>query len=241
MKLLKWLTHPIYLLVIIIAIAIYLNRDALFEDNASSAKKRTESVKTAQVATESEAPDSEMNTAVNEIPSVPGSDAEATKDKAESDTSGETAAPKSAQTAEAVTKTETEKQATSKAATATANADEAGAQASASASSDSGIDERAVLYHNWRQARVAVWQGRLEKAEALYLEVAKQAESVDAWGELGNLYLRTGKVDKAADAFAKGALQAKQGGNLQAAWYLHSVVANLDVEKAASLRQKLTK
>lgn len=92
----------------------------------------------------------------------------------------------------------------------------------------------------WRAARLAAWRGELERSVSLYRELEeREPKSVDAPGELGNVLMRMGDWNAAAEAFGEAAMRAHADGQVEGAWYLHSVVAGLDPERAANLRERL--
>lgn len=92
----------------------------------------------------------------------------------------------------------------------------------------------------WGQARDAAWRGEPEKAVESYRRlIAMQPENFDAYGELGNVLLRMGQTEAAAEAYSQCTLLLNQFGHQQSAWYMLGVVSRLDQEKARELYQKL--
>jgi len=71
------------------------------------------------------------------------------------------------------------------------------------------IDAGALL----QAARMAFWEGSLEKAEASYLSyLAKRPGDADGFGELGNLYQSMGRPQDALDAYFEAGVRFKAQG-----------------------------
>ncbi len=217
MKLLKWITHPVNLLLVIIVVAIYLNRAELFGTAESVAGDDSHST-----ATDLDSP-SEIVQSVDTA-AVPVA----------TNTTAETDVPRVEEMAP-----------TSAAEPAASGAVSEGvvqARETASPSEEPPVTMAVTTdpAETWRQARLAAWQGELELAVKRYRELAEQApQSIDAYGEMGNVLMRMGDWSSAADAYQRAALRAAGSGELRTAWYLHSVVAGLDPQRAAELRKEI--
>lgn len=193
MYVLKWITHPVYLLIAIVVVAFFLNRDALF----GNSPEQPAAAGTA-AARGSDVPARVMTAADG---------AQAVTDLAASEPVASSGTAQPAKPADA---------ADGRSATNTAR-------------------------KLWRQARMAAWRGELETSVDLYRQFAEQVpDSIDAFGEMGNVLMRMGQWDAAADAYGQAAVRAKDGGHIRTAWYLHSVVAGLDPDQAAELRETLS-
>lgn len=94
----------------------------------------------------------------------------------------------------------------------------------------------------WRDARAAVWQGDLDSAVAQYRAlVAMQPENFDAYGEMGNVLLAQSDVAAAVEAYATAARLIRQAGNLEMAWRVAAIVAQLDEEQGRNLYDEFSR
>lgn len=92
----------------------------------------------------------------------------------------------------------------------------------------------------WEAARRAAWYGDMPRALAGYRRlIAMQPDNYDAHGELGNILLHMGDVRGAADAYAKAAVLLQRYGHRGAAWQVMELVSRLDQAKARQLYQQL--
>ncbi len=247
MRVLKWLFHPVYLLIIIVIFALYVNRDALFSEEVAESlevealvskvdelAERLRSDAEAEPTTalpeiaETEVADKSVNEASDAVAEVASSPVpEATESVTDESASvAESVAEESAPVAEVVS--------------AVSNAE------STSLQSESQLEPLAVVTEIesstvpgevavasplsvWQSARAAVWQGDLSGAVAQYRQlVAQQPDNYDAYGEMGNVLLAQSDVAAAVDAYVKAARLIHQSGNQRMARHLVGVVASLD-------------
>jgi len=65
-----------------------------------------------------------------------------------------------------------------------------------------------------QQARMAFWEGSLEKAEMMYLRyLSLKPEDANGFGELGNLYQSMGRPEDALDAYLEAGVRFKANGD----------------------------
>ncbi len=89
-------------------------------------------------------------------------------------------------------------------------------------------------------ARRAAWSGEFDSAVESYRALIElQPENYNVHGELGDLYLRTGEVDKALDAYEQAALLLKKANRTSMAWSVLNYVGRISAERGDALRDKL--
>jgi len=289
----KWIFHPVYLSLIIIAVVIYLNRSELFTDTTQSgdvnkvvdkvdslidamqAKPRASSISDignvqSGVNSDSGSGDfSSFNTAIPEMQN--------TRRPEETTSAGETTAAASAdltyessrdtgnqsevdpaetankaseeselvvpESNEPATKDETHDDAVvtySLEGSETDVSDGTVAEVHKGASQSLPVVSREQLLHTWQQARIAAWNGDVERAIEYYQTViALQPDNYDAYGEMGNVMLRTGDREGAAEAYFQAARLLNKTPYRAMAWHLLNVIAWLSPTRAEKLHQEL--
>jgi len=90
-------------------------------------------------------------------------------------------------------------------------------------------------------ARKAYWEQDLLKAERLYRIITKADDaSVDAWGELGNIYYLQARWKEAANAYAEVTLRLIDQKEMQQAAFFHRLVHQMDPEQSARINKRLS-
>ena len=92
------------------------------------------------------------------------------------------------------------------------------------------------------EARQTYWNRDLAGAEVLYKSlVADAPTNADIKGELGNLYFAQRRMNEAADMYHQTGLQLIADGNTRQIMSLVGVLQNIAPDKAADLRNRLSK
>jgi tetratricopeptide (TPR) repeat protein len=289
-RVLKWLFHPVYLLLIIVAIALYLNRDTLFPDLAQSTEvgavvSKVESLidnlhseppsavgrddaeetdivfgeeagsdmpsfgdiaaaETATAQQQSVSPGAGVDEATppaaivanSEVETEASSPAEVFSEaEAIAETSSEPVEPAQDEASPALAAIAPKPAASAPVDTVDAIADQAGEPPAAPAVS------REQLLHTWQQARIAAWRGDVNTAIEYYQTVITlQPDNYDAYGEMGNVMLRVGDYEGAAEAYYQAAHLLNKTPQRMMAWQLLNVIARLSPQRAEKLYQELT-
>jgi tetratricopeptide (TPR) repeat protein len=100
----------------------------------------------------------------------------------------------------------------------------------------------ATEHQLWIAARTAFQKGQYEESIANYRDIAAaDTDSFDAWGEMGNVYLRTGNTRQAADAYYNAAVIMIRLGQPVRARSVLPLLYRLDRNKARQLNDQLIK
>ncbi len=93
----------------------------------------------------------------------------------------------------------------------------------------------------WISAREAYHSGNIEESIRNYREViASSTDNYDAYGELGNVYLRSGNNQEAANAYFEAAAILVKMGQAGRASSLLRMLGQLDRAKAEELNQLIS-
>ena len=94
----------------------------------------------------------------------------------------------------------------------------------------------------WISAREEYHRGNIEASIRNYQQViASSSDNYDAYGEMGNVYLRMGNTKEAANAYFQAAAILVRKGEMRRASSLMPVLQRLDRGKAQELNQLLNK
>lgn len=106
--------------------------------------------------------------------------------------------------------------------------------------SASSVDAAATEHELWIAARTAFQNGQFEKSIDFYRDViAANSDSFDAWGEMGNVYLRTGDPVQAGAAYYEAAAIMVRLGQSARARSVLPLLHRLDRNKAMQLNELL--
>ena len=269
MRALKWFFHPVYLLVIIVAVALYINREVLISELSQSEeavallKKMDDVVASLQNSVAPSDKSAAMRTdrlqgqakPVQIAPQPPvqqsaASAVAASVEESEPTADDEPDAP--AFEAPSVAEPHTADNTVAGAAPSmpamteefpvspVANPPEGEAVAGEeTASTIRGVTSEQIL-RTWQQARIAAWQGDLASAIEHYQTVVTlQPDNFDAYGEMGNVMLRSGDREGAAEAYYQAAQRINKTPYRMVSWNLLNVIARLAPQKAEQLYQEL--
>jgi tetratricopeptide (TPR) repeat protein len=282
---LKWITHPVSLLLIIVVIALYINRETLFPNLSRAGESETllsrveSAIDALQAKVKPAAPsdggeeadivfgksgDNDMpayvaatgaSAAQGQMPPSNGGE----QDRGDGDTKGGEVLPAqggegTVRDARAVSALPAEDTGTATGSdvigpvTGAADAaspltsESSGATdtpSAASADTVPGVSREQLLY-TWRQARLAAWHGDLDTAIKHYQTlITLQPDNIDAYGEMGNVMLRMGKTEGAAEAYYQAARRLGNTHRRMMAWQLLNVIARLSPPRAEKLYQEL--
>jgi tetratricopeptide (TPR) repeat protein len=278
---LKWIFHPVYLLVIIVLVALYINRETLFPDLARSGEVETVvgKIETAIENLQNESPQPVNGEAAeqtdidfqpaqgNDVPSFSGlsendipqpGGGEASAPIVESQPTEEVSAggmlPDEGHSAASGDQPVTEDivseglaldEGVRKAIPA-----EALRQETAAAAEPREENVRATppaisaeqLMQTWQQARIAAWRGEFETAVEHYQTLLTvQPDNIDAYGEMGNVMLRAGDSEGAAEAYYQAAVRLNRTPRRMLAWQLLNTIGRLSPAKAEQLYRELNR
>jgi tetratricopeptide (TPR) repeat protein len=279
---LKWLFHPVNLLIIVVLVALYINRQTLFPELAESPEVKQLVSRVDGVIASLNNNIAELKESVQEpAPTAPAAEPEVTptsepvagqstgRDAAaiagQQEDAGHALAPATAPPAqrfddlpemrpiEPVGESEPPQQAQQEAealpppepqqpATAASPAPQRAAESSAySQAAGTGQAKSAgEPLAIWKAARRAAWEGNPEQAVEHYRAlIALQPDNYDAHGELGNVLLRRGDSEAAAEAYAEAAMLLTRSNYPQVAWRVLEIVSRLDQERASRLYQAM--
>lgn len=112
-------------------------------------------------------------------------------------------------------------------------------------SADTVIDSRYSQEEQYFQiinnARHAFWQGQHDVAITRYEQaILHLPASVEAYGELGNVYYSMGQWDKSGENLYQAAIRLVDVGQIQRAQYLLSVISGLKPARVKDLEKKLS-
>lgn len=274
MRVLKWLFHPVNLLIVIVLVALYINRQTLFPELSESPEvkqlvSRFDSVietldqGVSQLSGEASAvvPEDDTDAADSGETGIPVNVAEPPQEQAapvamadestaqssgryddlpemravEPDSMAEQSRPlpqSSPDTTDALAPETASADVSSQAARVDGNAKSAVAETGA-------VGEESPLVI-WQAARLAAWNGEAESAiESYRALIALQPANYDAYGEMGNVLLRKGDTEAAAEAYYQAALLLTKSDYPQVAWRVLDIVSRLDQEKASELYQAI--
>lgn len=244
MRLLKWLFQPVYILLIIILVALYVNREAIFPEEVAESLEgevllaRADALiadlsgKVSQGDTETESEFREGVTveAAGDAP-VQG-DADSTEGAKNSAVQQDGVAQQFVTSPALIAIAEEKGDITSPQNTPLSQVAAAVTEYAAHAHTAPHAEPLAL----WREARSAVWQGDLGQAVAYYSQlIALQPENYDAHGEMGNVLLAQGSIPAAIDAYADAARLIHRSGHTRMAYRVASVVASLDEGRGRAL------
>lgn len=262
MRILKWLFHPVNLFIIVVLVALYINRQTLFPELSESPEvkqitNRVDSVidtlnetvstlsqqNTAAPAEETESV-TEVVTADDKTDVPEQSAAEPATESVVSEAGDDmpqvpTVDPQDIppQQAQSLSQPESAQPAVSEDVTAD--------NAMQSSVSEPDIDksgDQAKPIEVWEAARRSAWQGDSQLAIEKYRSlIAIQPDNYDAYGELGNVLLRNGDTDAAVDAYYQAALLLSQSHYPQVAWRVLDIVSRLDQKKGQELYEAMRK
>lgn len=256
MRILKWLFHPINLLIIVIVVALYINRHTLFPEFSESPEvkqltNRVDSVidslneTVSSLAAEKDSDDlskpetdtqTDIATASADVPVAPATDTRAVIDELPQATTVSPQEIPPQQSERTIASVPQEKPMDSAAGEAEPTSPVA-STVPADASADHAAADPLAL---WEEARRAAWEGNNDKAIAQYRSlIALQPGNFDAFGEMGNVLLRKGDREAAVDAYYQAAMLLSKAGYPQGAWRVLDIVAHLDQKKAQELYQAI--
>lgn len=93
----------------------------------------------------------------------------------------------------------------------------------------------------WIRAREQYHRGNIDESIRNYREViAASTDNYDAYGELGNVYLRSGNNKEAANAYFEAAAILVKMGQVRRASSLLRMLGQLDRAKAEELNQLIS-
>lgn len=282
MRALKWLFHPVNLLIIVVLVALYINRQTLFPElaespevkqlvsrvdgviaslnnNIAELKESVQEPVPADPSAESELSPTSAPTPAPE--QSPGPDAAANAGQDE-DAQGHAPAPAVAPPAQRfddlpemrpigpVGESEPSQQVEQELPPAGPQQPAAAAAVAPQRAGESSADSQAIGTGQakpsgeplaiWKAARRAAWEGNTEQAVEHYRAlIALQPENFDAYGELGNVLLRRGDNEAAAEAYAEAAMLLTRSNYPQVAWRVLDIVSRLDQERASRLYQAM--
>lgn len=249
MRVLKWLFHPVYLLLIIVIFALYVNRDVLFSDEVAESLevealvgKMDELTERLRSDTEGEPATAPLETAESEAVNESSDDVAEVAEVASSPAlePAEAVSEEPAPVADVVAAVSKEEPTAlqSEPQLEPARSEPEPAQPETMAIQEEVTDEPAVAspLSIWRAARTAVWQGDLNAAVDHYRQlIAQQPNNYDAYGEMGNVLLAQSDVTAAVEAYVTAARLIRQSGNQQMARRLVGVVGSLDEAQGQAL------
>lgn len=241
MALLRWLTHPLLWLMILLTVMVWLYRESLFPDFANSSEVKAISERIDQVIdTLAESSGPESSAPSDDVP-VAANQAVATSPAAPADVpQAEGVMPPVSASLE-ITAIEPEAGDSGQDSVARSSAPLSKPQISQAPPADGvAAGDSPSVEQIWYQARAAMWQEDLDASVAYYQQLIGLDESnFDAHGELGNVYLLQGEVDKAVAAYSQAALTMSRAGYPQVAWNVLDIVGRLDPQQAESLYRTL--
>lgn len=288
MKLLKLVVHPLFILLIIVAVAIYINRAELLnkiddvpwisKETADSAQQEeageTEETATAEkespqqvdtpVAVTSE-PATETETAIQPVevaetqpvaePSVtaemaePVQQAEGVSAAAEAkkpavETTEKTVSITSDVQGEEVVKPETTVAEATQAPVVAPAEEKPAAEKKGEETATASADEAPISIDDVQQlqieARRSLFQGDLAAAESIHHKlIEQQPHNIDAYGQLGDIYLKKGDKEKAVEAYSHAAELLYKSRRRGMAWRVLDYIERISPEKARELRSRL--
>jgi len=279
---LKWLFHPVNLLIIVVLVALYLNRQTLFPELAESPEvrqlvSRVDGVITSinnSVAELQNSVEGEVDIEVADTAQAPPDPAVSSAEKESQHTSANSEhgvqqeqAPLTAQAPTSPSFDDlpdmraVEPEAANEPAKQAAQEEEAvspveetkletvveqlplnagGSDRDMQAAGAERATPAAEPLALWKAARRAAWAGKSEAAVEHYRAlIALQPDNYDAYGELGNVLLRQGEREAAAEAYYQAAMRLTRSNYPQVAWRVLDIVSRLDQEKASQLYQAM--
>ena len=250
MRLLKWLFQPAYLLLIIVIVALYVNREAVFPEEVAESLEAEALVAKIEDMTNGLREDVEealesTDTADEVVEEVAAEEATAV---AEAETSVEEPAPVAEVEAETVAEDAPAmpaeepvvQEVTEEQPSEPEVAQPEPVQEPVEASAQAAPQQHPLTL--WQQARSAVWQGDLDAAVSRYQElIAIEPDNYDAYGEMGNVLLAQSKAEAAAEAYAMAARLIYRSGNREIAYRVADIVLQLDPRQAEGLRREFAR
>lgn len=256
MRLLKWLFQPAYLLLIIVLMALYVNREAVFPEEVAASLEAEALVTRVEGLIERLRPQADSYTetegdetaltesspvaigkAMQEADELIGEDpvdvvsATEVTEELVAEPVQETLLTNSDQLADSISATDSELPVGDE-------ADISAVEPSAPVSDTGAVEASAPVsaLDTWRAARTAVWQGDLGGAILQYQAlIAAQPDNYDAYGEMGNVLLAQSNVTAAVEAYVSAARLIQKSGNREMAYRLVNVISKLDAEQARAL------
>jgi len=292
-RLLKWIFHPVYLLIIILAVVIFINRTALFSDTTHSGEVKNVVDKVDSLINSMQVePQNSVTGDTGSVQSVVGDDASGSdfpsqniaipdkqntirsetvvsavensttaRDEVNVQPNVDTGKKDEAESIDTLTNALEASRAVnpeSKESDVTNESHDDDLATYLQEGSKPGISDESVtdthngpaqpfpavsreqLLRTWQQARIAAWYGDFESAIEYYQTViALQPDNYDAYGEMGNVMLRAGNRDGAAEAYYQAALLLNNTPYRSMAWHLLNVLAWLSPARAEKLHREL--
>ena len=255
MRILKWLFHPINLFIIVILVAVYINRHTLFPELSESPEvkqitDRVDSVIDSMNASIStlgvpESKDESEVASLQTTSSVPQASADADSGAVVTSSDRQAVADDMPNAPVVIPPSPVQPESNSVQTDETANTASANDTATGAApvhapdistDNQTGADPLVV----WDAARRAAWEGKYDVAVGKYRElIGLQPGNFDAYGEMGNVLLRQGDMEAAVDAYYQAAMLLSQSRYPQVAWRVLDIVARLDQKKGQQLYEAM--
>ncbi len=260
MKILKWVLQPIYLFLLIVVVALYVNRHSLFPDEVARSieadalvakvdrlisELQTDTEKVQSLAQRNDVErvvdfpiahravsSNDEGMAENDLPPA---EAAVPLQPSSSAPEGETA-PQTRLTSSA----ERQPHVNSKPQKRAAEGREASTQIPEVATTppSPGYPQAMAI---WRAARDAAWQGDLAASVLRYRELIElQPDNYDAYGEMGNVLLAQQQQTAAIDAYVSAAQLIYRTGDMMMAYRVVAIVTQLDRERGRELYNALS-
>jgi len=240
---LKWLSHPLLLLFLLLFVVLYVSRDAIYSglpewevaDGQDSVTAMAQQGETALLPGQGETGRQAPQPAdLQDVPRLEGA--------AGLDSGGPEAAfaqPDSAAQPPGEDAGPGEQEAAETADVALENDDAEVMEQAAPQSQIPAVTSEQIL-NTWQQARTAAWYGDSARAIEYYQTVITlQPDNFDAYGEMGNIMLYSGDREGAVAAYYQAALLLDETPYRHLAWYLLQVIAGLDPQSADQLYGQL--
>lgn len=243
MRPLKWLSHPLLLLFLLLFVVLYVSRDAIdsglperdVADGQDSVIAMAQQGETALPPVQGEVglPASQP-VDLTDVPRLEGAEG--------FDSGGQVAAvaqPGSPAQPPGADARPGEQEAAETADAALESADAEVAEQAAPQPQIPAVTSEQIL-NTWQQARNAAWYGDYARAIEYYQTVITlQPDNFDAYGEMGNVMLYSGDREGAVAAYYQAALLLDETPYRHFAWYLLQVIAGLDPQSADQLYRQL--
>lgn len=246
MPLLKWILQPVYLLLLIVVVALFVNRHALFPQKVVTSLEGTVLV-------------GKIEDTVARLRNDAGALQSAVL-QAEASAKAEAAAAAQAMAAQTVAAQRLLEQAEPEQPSAQAQATAETMEGQKVMTSDTSLATKTPAQPDapsvpvqqgermaagdtaslWRAARTAVWQGDLQRSVELYRQlIALQEDHFDAYGEMGNVLLAQYDVAAAVAAYERAAQILHRQGERMKAHQLVAIITQLDRERGRALYTQL--
>lgn len=243
MRPLKWLSHPLLLLLLIIIVALYVSRDAI--DNGLPERDVAvgqDSVTVMAQQGETDPPPGQGEAGRQAPQPVDLTDVPRLKGAEGFDSGGQVAAVAQPGPPALPPGADAGPGAQGAAETADVALESADAEVAEQAAPQPQIPAvtSEQILNTWKQARTAAWYGDYARAIEYYQTVITlQPDNFDAYGEMGNVMLYSGDREGAVAAYYQAALLLDETPYRHLAWYLLQVIAGLDPQSADKLYRHL--